>query len=111
MITNIRQQGQQPDQCQEFVPIDLHDLHLQQSQGGYDNPLNLKQCEASSMAASLRGLIAVTAVLQAGMDTDCIKLGGWLKSGLLDAVHELAANTQYTLEAANSRTEKERAAA
>lgn len=73
--------------------------------------MNLEQCEASSMAASLRGLVAVTAVLQAGMDADYIKLGNWLKGGLLDAVHELAVSTQYTLEAANSRAEKEGAAA
>ena len=93
--------------CLDELPLDLHALHKQQSQCGYDNPVNLKQCEVSSMAASLRGLIAVTAVLQAGMDGDCLTLSNWFKGGLLDAVHELAVNTQYTLEAANSRTEKE----
>ena len=104
---NAAQAAVQAAACLDESPVDLHDLHRQQSQGGYDNPLNLERCEASSMAASLRGLIAVTAVLQAGMDTDCIKLGDWLKGGLLDAVHELATSTQYTLEAANSRAEKE----
>lgn len=93
--------------CLDEQPVDLHDLYRQQSQGGYDKPVNLEQCEASSMAASLRGLVAVTAVLQAGIDGDCLTLSNWFKGGLLDAVHELAVNTQYTLEAANSRAEKE----
>lgn len=110
-MNDIRQQGQQPDQCQEFVPTDLHDLHRQQSQCDYDSPVGLCQREAASMAASLRGLIAVTAVLQAGMDSDRLTLSDWFKGGLLDAVRELAVNTQYTLEAANRRAEKERAAA
>lgn len=95
--------------CLDELPLDLHALHKKQSRCGYDNPVNLKQFEASSIAASLRGLAAVTAVLHAGVEREHLKLSDWLQGGLLDAMHELTANAQYVLEAANSRADEDMA--
>lgn len=103
---NAAQVAVQAAACPDESPVDLHALYRQQSQCGYDNPLTLLQCEAADMAASLRGLIAVTAVLQAATDSDGVVLGDWIKGGLHDALHQLARDAQATLEHANTRTEK-----
>lgn len=109
MITNIRQQGQQPDQCQEFVPTDLHDLYQRHARCGYATDLMLTQHQAQEVAARLRGIAAITGVLIACRDEE-VKLGDYLRSGLHDALNALADDATAYIEEAATKAARRAAA-
>lgn len=67
--------------CLDEFPMDLHALQKLQSQFCYYNRVNLKQYEASDIARSQRGLIAVAVMPLTSSDSDRISLDYWLKGG------------------------------
>lgn len=85
------------------APLDLHDLSQSLHAAGYNNALTLNPMQVQNMAASLRGIGAITAVLIAGNDTDELKLGEWMRGGLIDAIDQLAFCIAADLEQANDR--------
>ncbi len=95
----------------EPAPLDLHELYHQQSERGYTRTLTLYPCQVQSIAARLRGITAITAVLIAGDDSETLELGSWIRPGLIEAVHALARNATSTLYSANESAIKEGGAA
>lgn len=89
----------------ETVNLDLHDAYTKTAVCGYTRDLILDKHQAQAMAARLRGIACITAVLMTeGTETE---LGEWMRGGLVEAVHALTSDTQDILERVNSRAEKE----
>lgn len=84
----------------EQSPLDLHDLYHQQEAAGYSRDLTLPSHVVQSLAQSLRGINAVTAVLIAG-DNETLRLGDWLRGGLIEAANALSWSMSNDLERAN----------
>ncbi|MES2842476.1 MAG: hypothetical protein V4794_19530 [Pseudomonadota bacterium] len=98
--------NQAPD-CDEH--LDLHDAY-QMAQGvGFEHDLNLKNQNVKDLAARLNGISCITAVLMTDeLDVD---LGGFIRGGLVGAVHALANDCTRALEEIDMRQKKERQAA
>ena len=88
----------------EEQPLDLHDLYRTNAACGYDQEIVLKQFQVQEIAARLRGIASITAVLIAeGSD---VSLGGWMRHGLLEAVQALNTDMQTRLEKINDQAQK-----
>lgn len=92
--------------AQESTALDLHAQYLQQSACSYSQPLALHAHQAQQLAASLRGITAITAVLMAE-EEDVLHLGNWLRAGLIDAVHTMARSATDELEAIHEHARRE----
>lgn len=91
----------------EPQPLDLHDLYHSMEACGYTRDLTLPGSDAQNIAADLRGIRAITAVLIAGQDTEQLELSDWLSGGLVDAIHRLAWSASTSIEKANNRAKNE----
>lgn len=87
----------------EPQPLDLHDLYHSMNACGYTRDLTLPAGQVEDIAADLRGIRAITAVLIAGQDTEQLELSDWLSGGLVDAIHRLAWSASTSIEKANNR--------
>ena len=74
----------------------LHDVYQQQAECGYDKDLLLPRFTLQSIAARLRGISAISAVLLAGEGAD-VSLGDWMRPGLIEAVGVIAEDAQRIL--------------
>lgn len=101
MITNIRQQGQQPDQSHDFEPTDLHGLYLRTKAAGYTRDLTLSACAAQSMAGRLRGVESIAALMLATSNEDDFKTSEYLRTGLVEALYYLTNDVHRVLELRN----------
>lgn len=84
-------------------PLDLHHQYLQQAAAGYTRDVMLSSHAMQSITRSLRGINAIAAVLIAGDETETLRLGDWLRGGLIEAVNALSWNMAEDLERANDR--------
>lgn len=89
----------------EDQPLDLHALYRMNADCGYTDRIDLPAHTASSIAASLRGIRAITAILLVATDTDVLTLGEWLQSGLVEAVDSLADGICTALEQGKERSQ------
>lgn len=91
--------------CLDEQPFDMHREYQLNADCGYTRDLSLPACEAQSVAARLRGANAVTAILIAE-GAENVSLGGYLRGGLLDALHCLIGDAMAALEHANDEASK-----
>lgn len=103
---------QNDDQAGAAVPttdaderINLHAVLLAQEECGYTRDLVLSAYSAQKMAGRLRGINAITSVLIAGDSMD-VRLGEWMRSGLVEAIHHLTQDGQRHLEDINDHAAK-----
>ena len=87
----------------QATPLNLHDMYHQQASCGYTRSLLLVPHTVQSIAARLRGISAIGAVLTAATDDESLVIGEWMHGGLLDALRYLAADAHADLEHANER--------
>ncbi|MNS50468.1 hypothetical protein D3C72_831180 [compost metagenome] len=78
--------------------LDLHDVYNQNSECGFPKELLLSHGSAALIAARLRGINAVSAVLIAGNARDNLDLSDWMRGGLIEAIHALAEDAYGALE-------------
>ena len=91
------------DAEQQATPLDLHAMYRQQASCGYTRSLLLGPHTVQIIAARLRGISAIGAVLTAATDEESLAISGWMRGGLVDAVRYLAADAHADLERANER--------
>lgn len=91
--------------CADDQPTDLHHEYKLNAECGYTRDLRLPECEAQNLASHLRGANAVTAILMTE-GAENVSLGGYLRGGLLDALHCLIGDAISTLEHANDKASK-----
>ena len=87
----------------QATPLNLHAMYRQQASCGYTRSLLLVPHTVQSIAARLRGISAIGAVLTAATDDESLVIGEWMHGGLLDALRYLAADAHADLEHANER--------
>ena len=89
-------------------PLDLHAVLRRNSACGFDHDLLLRAPNAQSLAAHLRGIRAIVAVLttESGGDVD---LGEWMRSGLVEAIGALASQMDDILYRSNERAQEQQA--
>lgn len=88
----------------DIGPLDLHGAYQEQSACGYEHDLRLNKHQVQEMAERLRGIASISAILIAeGYD---VKLGDWLRGGLIGAIHSLTQDMQKDLEQANDRIQQ-----
>ena len=87
----------------QATPLNLHAMYHQQASCGYTRSLLLVPHTVQSIAARLRGISAIGAVLTAATDDESLVIGEWMHGGLLDALRHLAADAHADLEHANER--------
>ena len=87
----------------QATPLNLHAMYRQQASCGYTRSLLLVPHTVESIAARLRGISAIGAVLTAATDDESLVIGEWMHGGLLDALRYLAADAHADLEHANER--------
>lgn len=91
--------------CLDESPVDLHKEYNLNAHCGYARDLRLPESEAQSLASRLRGANAVTAILMTE-GAENVSLGGYLRGGLLDALHCLIGDAMAALEHANDEASK-----
>ena len=87
----------------QATPLNLHDMYRQQASCDFTRSLLLTPNTVQSIAARLRGISAIGAVLTAATDDESLVIGEWMHGGLLDALRHLAADAHAALEHANER--------
>lgn len=87
----------------QATPLNLHDMYRQQASCDFTRSLLLTPNTVQSIAARLRGISAIGAVLTAATDDESLVIGEWMHGGLLDALRYLAADAHADLEHANER--------
>ena len=87
----------------QATPLNLHDMYRQQASCDFTRSLLLVPHTVESIAARLRGISAIGAVLTAATDDESLVIGEWMHGGLLDALRYLAADAHADLEHANER--------
>lgn len=92
----------QPDTTED-QPLNIHELYRMTAVCGYDRDLTLMKWQAGEIAARLRGVDSITALLMAEGD---FVLSSWMRNGLLEAIHALNSDTRAQLERINERAEK-----
>lgn len=91
--------------CLDEQPFDMHREYQLNADCGYARDLRLPESEAQSLASRLRGANAVTAILMTE-GAENVSLGGYLRGGLLDALHCLIGDAMAALEHANDEASK-----
>ena len=87
----------------QATPLNLHAMYRQQASCDFTRSLLLMPDTVESIAARLRGISAIGAVLTAATDDESLVIGEWMHGGLLDALRHLAADAHAALEHANER--------
>ena len=87
----------------QATPLNLHAMYRQQASCDFTRSLLLVPHTVESIAARLRGISAIGAVLTAATDDESLVIGEWMHGGLLDALRYLAADAHADLEHANER--------
>ena len=87
----------------QATPLNLHAMYRQQASCDFTRSLLLMPDTVESIAARLRGISAIGAVLTAATDDESLAIGEWMHAGLLDALRHLAADAHAALEHANER--------
>ena len=86
-------------------PFDLHAAAHANTVAGFNYSLRLQHHQAASLARSLRGIEAAARVLVAETGEDysdtALVLGGYLRSGLIEAIVTMAANAGELLDMVN----------
>lgn len=82
----------------------LHAACQDAAECGFSRALTLHPQDVQKVAARLRGVVAIGALLTA--DTVQFDLGDWLRGGLAEAVRALATDAQTVLEKANTDAQK-----
>ena len=90
----------------DIGPLDLHDAYQEQSACGYEHDLRLHKHQVQEMAERLRGIASISAILIAEGGGYDVKLGDWLRGGLIGAIHSLTQDMQKDLERANDRIQQ-----
>ena len=90
----------------EPQPLDIHGLYRAQSECGHANSATLYAHQIQGIAARMRGITAITSILIAAGDEDAMTLGRGMRSGLREAIHELAQYTAYDLEQTSEKARK-----
>ncbi|MBA4263789.1 MAG: hypothetical protein C0453_01795 [Comamonadaceae bacterium] len=98
--------NQAPEDTGEF---DLHEAYQLAQECGFERDLILRSDQVQQIAARLRGISSISAVLIT--DTVDVKLGDYLRGGLVEAVNALANDTAEILEVVNSLQKTKAAAA
>lgn len=102
------QANTEQDTEQDSDLLDVQRAYKSAAECGYHRDLLIASNQAQGLAARLRGIASITAVLMTdGTDMD---LGEYLRGGLVEAVHMLADDAAGVLEGINSRAEKRAAA-
>lgn len=106
---NAAREAVQAEPCQDLEEqaLDVHAVYQQQSTCGFVHGLSFSAHEVQSIAARLRGISAISALLIAVGDRDTLKLGDYMESGLNEALHVLAEDAHSILEYRNNRVQKE----
>ena len=86
----------------QATPLNLHAMYRQQASCDFTRSLLLVPHTVESIAARLRGISAIGAVLTAATDDESLAIGEWMHAGLLDALRHLAADALTDLERANN---------
>lgn len=81
--------------------VDLHALYRRAAVCGYGDALTFTASNVQSIQARLRGITAVSAILIAEVGSTEIDLGAWMRSGLVEAVHALAADASREIDRLN----------
>lgn len=84
-------------------PLDLHAEYQLIQECGFANALELNVREAQDIAARVRGISALAAVLLATECTNLCNLGKPMRFGTLEALHILAGDVESKLHQANNR--------
>ena len=79
-------------------PVDIHAQYMHHSVGGFEYALLLRPVCVQSLAANLRGIRAIVAVLSVESGSGDIELGEWIRSGLVDAIDALALSSSAILD-------------
>lgn len=83
--------------------LNLHAACRDAAECGFSRELTLHPMDAQKVAARLRGVVAIGALLTA--DTVQFDMGNWLRGGLAEAVRALATDAQNVLEKANTEAQ------
>ena len=105
-MQTTKQQAQaaiKSDNEAQATPLNLHAMYRQQASCDFTRSLLLMPDTVESIAARLRGISAIGAVLTAATDDESLVIGEWMHGGLLDALRHLAADAHAALEHANER--------
>ena len=86
--------------------LDLHSAYLMAHECGFDRELTLGSHRASNIAARLRGISGITAVLMT--DKIDVELGDYIRAALIEAVSALANDCANDLEETRTFQEKSR---
>jgi len=84
--------------------FNLHAACQDAAECGFSRALTLHPKDVQKVAARLRGVVAIGALLTA--DTVQFDMGDWLRGGLAEAVWALATDAQNVLEKANTEAQK-----
>lgn len=106
--SNAAQVAVQAEPCQKSArqAMDMHAMYREQAAAGYTRDLTLRASEVQAVTARLRGMEAISAVLIAGLDNEALKLGAWMRGGLVEAMHALAADAYQVLERNDTSAQK-----
>ena len=92
------------NQAADEENLSLHEACRDAAECGFSRKLTLHPQDVQKVAARLRGVVAIGALLTA--DTVQFDLGDWLRGGLAEAVRALATDAQTVLEKANTEAQK-----
>jgi hypothetical protein len=90
----------------EQQPLDLHAEYADLFACGYDFKLTLHPHRVVNLVARLRGIDRISAILKTESEDGALKLGEWMRSGLVDAIHMLAHDSLVDFEKENERERK-----
>lgn len=83
--------------------LDLHDEYSAAKTCGYDIDQILRSFDAQRIAARMRGISSIAAVLQVENGTSSCRLGDYIRGGMIEAIDALAGDVQDILERSNDR--------
>lgn len=95
----------QADTDNDNDQLDMHRAYQRAAECGFTKDLLLHSSQAQNIAARLRGIDAITAVLM--VDDGAIDVGEFIRGGLIEAVRALADDANSMLESINTRAQKQ----
>lgn len=93
------------NQAAEAENLSLHEACRDAAECGFSRKLTLHPHDVQKVAARLRGVVAISALLTA--DSMQFDIGDWLRGGLADAVRALATDAADVLEKANHKARQQ----
>lgn len=83
--------------------LDLHEEYSAAKTCGYDIDQILRFTDAQQIAARMRGISSIAAVLQVESGTSSCRLSDYMRGGMIEAIDALAIDVQIILERSNDR--------